>query len=352
MATILAADGGPVEATFSPAPSWQQAMKRAIRDGRSLCARLRLPETLASGVAQEQFSVFAPLEYVARMRPEDPNDPLLLQVLGRHEEHLEPGSHAATGVGSSPPEATLDAVGDLAAQRGAGLLQKYDSRVLMITSGACAVHCRYCFRRHFPYGEVAPGKLGWQSSLAIIRRDRSLDEVILSGGDPLTVADEQLAWLIKQIDAMPHIQRIRIHTRVPVVIPQRICDSLVRWAESSRAAIFFVLHFNHAAEIDDSVRGAMRRLRRAGVTLLNQAVLLRGVNDTPRAQRELCLALVNMQVLPYYLHQLDLVHGALHFEVDDDQARDILHSLRSTLPGYAVPKLVREIAGHASKTPV
>ncbi len=369
MATILAGEGDAVEATFAAEgarqptpPTWQQAMKRAVRSGRQLCEMLQLPaEELVSLAAEQDFPVFAPLEWIARMRVGDPHDPLLRQVLASPEE-LSVATEASQG---KPPTTAdevamrraahtsmLDPVGDLPAQRGAGLLQKYRGRALLITSGACAVHCRYCFRRHFPYDSVEPGKVGWARSLEILKADDSLDEVILSGGDPLTVTDEQLSWLVTELNAIPHIRRIRIHTRVPVIIPQRICDSLLDWVEASRAAMYFVLHFNHPAEIDLQVQQRLTKLRRAGVTLLNQAVLLRHVNDSAAIQRELCQALVNLQVLPYYLHQLDLVRGAMHFEVDDTIAQAIIEELRASLPGYAVPKLVREIAGERSKTPV
>lgn len=366
MATILAGKGSPVEATFQSSPSWQQAMKRAIRSGRKLCEVLQLVDSdIAAVAAETDFPVFVPLEFVERMQIGNPRDPLLLQVLATHEElssapatqpdttsTLKLSSQGDPNLAESLHSAMLDPVGDLQAQRTAGLLQKYSSRVLMIATGACAIHCRYCFRRHFPYGDVEPGKVGWARSLEIIRRDHTIEEVILSGGDPLTIADEQLAWLIEELDTIPHLQRIRLHTRVPVVIPQRICEPLLDWVRSSRKAIFFVFHFNHPAEIDQHVVQQMKQLRRTGVTLLNQAVLLRGINDSANVQRDLCLALVNMQVLPYYLHQLDLVQGAMHFEVGDAEARTIVDTLRSTLPGYAVPKLVREITGQQSKTPI
>jgi EF-P beta-lysylation protein EpmB len=369
MATILAGEGDPVEATFAaeatgtPLPvTWQQAMKRAVRSGRQLCELLQLPPAeLVSLAAEQDFPVFAPRELIARMRVGDPGDPILRQVLGVPEELSAAPATIDVSQPSTADEVAsrraahapmLDPVGDLQAQRGPGLLQKYDGRALLITSGACAVHCRYCFRRHFPYDAAQPGKVGWARSLDILRADDSLDEVILSGGDPLTVTDDSLRWLIAELNAIPHIRRIRIHTRVPVVIPQRICASLLEWVESSRAAIYFVLHFNHPNEIDPQVEQSIKLLRQSGCTLLNQAVLLRHVNDSAAVQRELCQALVNMQVLPYYLHQLDLVQGAMHFEVDDLTAQSIIDELRATLPGYAVPKLVREIAGERSKTPV
>lgn len=353
MAEILATNPSPVEATYrstseSPADerdaeigrvSWQNALKRSIRSGIELCQRLDINPSLFCSSAEQDFPVFAPLEYVRRMQLGDSNDPLFRQVMATQEETI-----GASGL--------ADAVGDLAAQKTPGLLQKYDRRVLMIATGACAVHCRYCFRRHYPYGSAPVSKKGWLNSLSWISQDDSIDEIILSGGDPLTLADESLSWLISEIVKIRHIRRIRIHTRVPVVIPQRICVSMLEWVSNCKLPLFFVLHFNHATELDSPTRKSLELLRKSGASLLNQAVLLQGVNDSFEAQRDLCLALVDQQVLPYYLHQLDLVQGALHFEVSDDKARQILAGLQSHLPGYAVPKLVREQPGRRSKTPL
>jgi len=337
MGKILTASGPPVEATFRIESTWQEALKNAIRSGADLCQRLQIPLQAACGTAESDFPVFAPLEYVSRMQPGNPRDPLLLQVLASTQELGEPG------VG------LIDAVGDAAAERLPGLLQKYQRRALMITTGVCAVHCRYCFRRHYPYSAVPKGKTGWQPALDAIAADLSLDEVILSGGDPLTLTDGLLSWLIARIGEIQHIRRLRIHTRVPVVIPQRIGPKLLAWVGSTRLPIYMVLHFNHPAEVDANVENALKQLRQAGVTLLNQAVLLRNVNDSLQTQCELCLKLVDNQVLPYYLHQLDPVQGALHFGVSDEKAIEIANRLADQLPGYAVPKLVREVAGQRSK---
>ena len=337
MAEILTPNGVSVEATLPAEASWQMSLKRAIRSGTQLCSALNITPTNACSQAEADFSVFAPWEYVRRMEIGNSTDPLLLQVLGRSiETARQPGS-------------LIDPVGDAAAERIPGLLQKYDRRALMITTGACAVHCRYCFRRHYPY-ELAPiGQVGWQPALAMIAEDTTLDEIILSGGDPLTLTDGALSWLTKQIGMIAHIRRLRIHTRLPVVIPQRVCEPLLQWVRALPIPVFFVLHFNHAAEIDASVCHALQQLRQAGATLLNQSVLLRGINDSFDAQRDLCLSLVNQLVLPYYLHQLDPVQGAMHFGVDDALAKQIVVQLTHHLPGYAVPKLVREITGEKSK---
>ncbi len=341
MATILASIPCGVEATSTPPVRWQESMRTAIRSSRELLRLLKLPESAFSEAAEADFPVFVPREFAAKMSCEA-LDPLLRQVLASPEE----GSQEWNEGGLNDP------VGDTAATRNPGLLQKYAARALLITSGACAVHCRYCFRRHYPYQSAPKGPSGWQTSLDTLREDPSVEEVILSGGDPLTVTDGQLQWLVDKLNQIEHIRRIRIHTRVPVVIPQRICDELLDWVRSSQAAVYFVLHVNHPQEIDASFADAMRQLRTAGATLLNQAVLLRDINDSADVQLELCRQLVNMQVLPYYLHHLDRVAGALHFEASVESGHAIIEHLRNNLPGYAVPKFVREEAGQPSKTPL
>ena len=352
MTEILASEADLVEGTLSsfenrvdattsakPAP-WQQSMKAAIRSSRQLLEHVGLAGSdVVSDAAEREFPVFAPLEYVARMKKGDLADPLLSQVLAVSQELTDVGG-------------VEDPVGDGSAEIVPGLLQKYQRRALLITSGACAIHCRYCFRRHFPYSDAPTGMRGWAKALEAIEADSSLDEIILSGGDPLSVSDHVLEQLIERLNSLSHLKRIRIHTRFPVVIPSRVCEELLNWVESSRCAVYFVLHFNHVAEIDSNVIAALKQLRQAGATLLNQSVLLRGVNDSFEAQRDLCLKLVDHHVLPYYLHQLDLVRGATHFEVTDAQAQIIIESLRKALPGYAVPQLVREIAGQPHKTPL
>lgn len=337
MDKILTASQVPVEATLGGETTWQEAMKRAVRSGRELCERLGLPSELVAPKAEEDFPVFVPLEYLARMEPGNLSDPLLRQVLAVGQELQD--VHGSL----------LDAVGDSAAERIPGLLQKYAGRALLMTTGACAVHCRYCFRRHYPYHTVPVGKEGWEPALEQLATDNSLEEVILSGGDPLTVNDGSLAWLTSRIASFPHVRRLRIHTRVPVVIPQRVCRSLLEWLSALPLSTIIVLHFNHAAEIDPTVARSLAALRQAGALLLNQAVLLRGVNDSLQAQMSLCQSLVNLQVIPYYLHQLDPVQGAMHFGVTDEQALRIIAQLVDCLPGYAVPKLVREIAGEKAK---
>jgi EF-P beta-lysylation protein EpmB len=271
------------------------------------------------------------------MQPGNPSDPLLLQVLPTASE-LE-----------TVPGFVIDPVGDFGAQRQPGLLHKYAGRVLLITTGACAIHCRYCFRRHYPY-EVSPRSLAdWQPALDEIADDLSIHEVILSGGDPLTIVDETLSRLVEQLQSIPHIRRLRIHTRLPIVIPERVTPQLVRILSDTPLTPIVVIHANHANELDDAVAESLAKLSSSGIMLLNQAVLLAGVNDSTDAQAALSERLIQMRVLPYYLHQLDKVAGAAHFDVPIETGRAIMTQLRSQLPGYAVPRYVEESAGADSK---
>ncbi|HWC91054.1 MAG TPA: EF-P beta-lysylation protein EpmB [Pirellulales bacterium] len=323
-------------------PSWQQAMKDAIRDPVELCHLVGLPAWYeeAAQLAARGFPVFAPRSWVARMRFGNPRDPLLRQVLPLEEEL------------SWPAQFETDPVGDRLAKRSPGLLHKYNGRVLLVTTGACAVHCRYCFRRHFPYGETPRGIEAWQPALTQIAADPSVTEVILSGGDPLTLVDEQLALLAGQLADIGHLRRLRVHTRLPIMIPDRVTDQLIDWLCGTRLAPVLVIHANHAAELDDSVEAAIGRLADAGVMLLNQSVLLAGVNDSVNALEELSERLLELRVMPYYLHQLDRVAGAAHFEVPESTGRALVEQLRARLPGYAVPRYVREEAGALYKIPL
>ncbi len=245
-----------------------------------------------------------------------------------------------------------DAVGDLAAKSAHGVLQKYAGRALLIATGSCAVNCRYCFRRHFPYAEETAAANGWRDAVARIRSDESVSEVILSGGDPLSLSTAKLAELTEALAGVPHLRRLRIHTRLPVVLPERVDEELEGWLAGLPWPVAVVLHSNHANEVDADVAAACRRLAAAGAQLLNQSVLLRGINDDAERLVTLSERLFDCGVLPYYLHQLDPVAGAAHFAVDDAAALALVASMRSQLPGYLVPKLVREIAGGANKVPV
>jgi EF-P beta-lysylation protein EpmB len=244
-----------------------------------------------------------------------------------------------------PADFTTDPVGDRLAKRTPGLLHKYNGRVLLVTTGACAIHCRYCFRRHYPYAETPRGIEAWQPALAAVADDDSVHEVILSGGDPLTLVDSLLAELTIRLAEIPHLRRLRLHTRLPVLIPERVTDDLLSWLRGTRLVPWVVVHVNHPAELDKPVGEALTRLIDAGIPVLNQAVLLRGVNDDLETLVELSERLIQLRVMPYYLHQLDRVAGAAHFEVPVEMGRVLIEQMRARLPGYAVPRYVEEVLG-------
>jgi L-lysine 2,3-aminomutase len=325
-----------------PAADWKRLWRDAVRDPAELLALLGLEGRVPglSAEAAAQFPLRVPRGFVARMRHGDPHDPLLRQVLPLDEE-LRP-----------MPGFGLDAVGDGAAKVGRGVIHKYRGRALLVTTGSCAIHCRYCFRRHFPYAEETAATGQWQEAVAAIRADAGIDEVILSGGDPLSLSTAKLAELTAQLATIPHLRRLRIHTRLPVVLPERVDRELTAWLHGLPWPVAVVLHANHANEFDADVDAAMARLRAAGATLLNQAVLLRGVNDSVEALATLSERGFAAGVLPYYLHQLDRVAGAAHFEVEDGRALALHAALMARVSGYLVPKLVREVAGDPGKRPL
>lgn len=326
-------------------PAWRRLFQSAVRDLPTLCQRLEIPlpqELSDAEAAAKAFPVLVPEPYLNRIRRGDPNDPLLRQVLASPLETVTPQGF------TTDPLQEKEARGP----DGASLIQKYARRTLLIATGACAIHCRYCFRRHFPYGEVGLTPERMRETLKAVAADASIDEVILSGGDPLSLNDRKLASLVSAIEEIGHVRRLRIHTRLPVVIPQRVTRSLVRILERTRLAAWVVLHINHVQEIDAQVERALSRLTRAGIPVLNQAVLLRGVNDSVDALEALCRRLVDIRVAPYYLHQLDRVAGAAHFEVPEEEGRRLIAALLERLPGYAIPRYVREEAGAPSKTPL
>lgn len=315
-------------------------MRDAITDPAELLELLALPRSLLPD-AREAASLFplrVPRGFVARMRRGDPNDPLLRQVLPLGAERAR-----MPGFGTDP-------VGDLASAAGSGILHKYAGRALLIATGVCAVNCRYCFRRHFPYDRINASREGWREALEALAQDSRIAEVILSGGDPLSLNDRRLSEVAAALDAIPHLRRLRVHTRQPVVLPERIDDALLQWLSSTRLQRVVVIHANHAQELDRNVAAAVSRLREAGSILFNQSVLLAGVNDTVETLTELSERLFEIGVTPYYLHLLDKVQGSAHFEVPEEQAAALLRELRQRLPGYLVPRLAREEAGKASKT--
>ena len=294
---------------------------------------------LAGRDAKRLFALRVPRAFIARMEPGNPNDPLLRQVLTSQEEFIH-----APGYSTDPLEEQHSVV--------PGLLHKYSNRALLLVKGGCAVNCRYCFRRHFPYAENQGTKRNWQKAMEYIAAHPELDEIIFSGGDPLMAKDHELDWLLTQLESIPHIKRLRIHSRLPIVIPARITDTLVARISASSLQVLLVNHINHANEIDTAFRRAMKSLRMAGVTLLNQSVLLRCVNDNARTLADLGNGLFDAGVMPYYLHVLDRVQGAAHFMVSDEEARAIMRELLTLVSGYLVPKLAREIGGEPSKTPL
>jgi EF-P beta-lysylation protein EpmB len=339
----------PTNTAARQVPAWQQELAQAFSRPAELLSFLELPPDpglpaapgpRAAGAPRlsDHFPLRVPRGYAARMRKGDPRDPLLLQVWPRPQET------------DDVPGFTDDAVGDLARLKPGGIIHKYAGRALVIATGACAVHCRYCFRRHFPYGDALASRDRWQQTLRELAADRSISEVILSGGDPLSLADEKLAPLAEALEFLPHVKRLRLHTRQPIVLPERVDDALLAWLARGRLQKIVVVHANHANELDESVGYALERLAGAGATLLNQSVLLRGVNDSADALVNLSTRLFELGVLPYYLHMLDKVRGAAHFDVPEAEARKLLRAAAARLPGYLVPRLVREEAGAPSKT--
>lgn len=318
---------------------WQDALKDAIRDPRQLCQALDLPEhyVAAAERASQSFPLVVPWEFLARMQPGDPHDPLLRQVLPLDAEQV------------AVPGFDHDPVAESSASLAPGLLKKYAGRALMVTTPTCAVHCRYCFRRHFNYDSAPRAMADWSPAFEQLSADPTIDEVLLSGGDPLTLPDLRLADLVQTLEGIPHLRRLRIHTRWPIVIPQRVTDELVALLRTTRLTTLVVIHANHPAELDSSVADAVGRLADAGIMVLNQAVLLRGVNDSADVLAALSRRLLELRVLPYYLHQLDAVAGAAHFHVSVERGQQLIAALRAQLPGYAVPRYVQEVPGAPGK---
>ncbi|PHZ59661.1 EF-P beta-lysylation protein EpmB [Photobacterium leiognathi] len=321
--------------------NWLNDLSNAISDPFTLLKLLKIdPTPWENGLAARKlFALRVPLSFVDKMEIGNPYDPLLRQILPLAQEF-----EVHQGYSVDPLEEQQNEI--------PGLLHKYHNRVLLIVKGGCAVNCRYCFRRHFPYSDNKGNKRQWQQSLEYIAAHPEINEVILSGGDPLMAKDHELQWLIEHIAAIPHIKRLRIHSRLPVVIPNRITDALCQILAETRLQTILVTHINHANEIDDALKTAMQKLKQANVTLLNQGVLLKGVNDSVAALTDLSETLFDTGIQPYYLHVLDRVQGAAHFMVDDEIARQLMAGLITKVSGYLVPQLTREIGGRASKTPL
>ncbi|MCL4145635.1 UNVERIFIED_CONTAM: hypothetical protein GTU68_012597 [Idotea baltica] len=322
--------------------TWQEQLATSIRDPKLLLELLELDSSLLDGAlkAHQDFPLRVPNAYLQRINKGDINDPLLLQILPLKNELID------------APGYTADPLGEQNANPIPGLIHKYHGRVLLIVSPNCAINCRYCFRRHFPYQDNKPGRSEWQQAINYIAKDPSISEVIYSGGDPLATSDKQLLWLTEEIAQISHVKRLRVHTRLPIVIPDRITGQCLHWLTSTRLLTSMVVHSNHPNELDDNVAQALKRLSQAGVTLLNQTVLLSGINNSIETLQQLSERLFQIGVLPYYLHQLDRIKGATHFEVADKEAKQIVTQLMAQLPGYLVPKLVREVPDSPNKMPL
>lgn len=325
---------------FRPLPwaedEWKSILQDAIRDPKALRVALGLKTEQTKWLDQPKFKLFVPQPYLARIEPRNPNDPLLLQVA--------PSVHEQTDVAGY----TNDPLQEEDSVVAPGVLHKYRGRVLFIAASACPIHCRYCFRRNFPYHEHRTPS--FEPLLDFLRKDSSIFEVILSGGDPLILPDDQLERLIAKISDIPHVRTVRIHTRFGVVLPQRITTGLLRILSVEQPKIVVVSHVNHPNEIDNEVELASNALRATGVTMLNQSVLLKGINDSSRVLEQLSWKLFKIGVLPYYLHLLDRVAGTSHFDLPEERALSIYRGLQSRVPGYLAPRLVREIPHRDAKT--
>lgn len=318
--------------------SWQKILAQGFTSIVELLDFLELPSDMGCLVAQKQFVTRIPLSFAQRMQKANPNDPLLLQVLAVNQElKVEDGY-------------ILDPLAELKSNPQKGLIHKYHGRVLLTVTGVCAVNCRYCFRRHFPYQDNNPGRDGWKNSIDYIAKDTSITEVILSGGDPLLASDLVLGGLIRQLEAIPHVHTLRIHTRIPVVLPERIDTGFMALLNATRLHKVVVLHCNHVQELDESVKKACAGLREAGCHLLNQSVLLAKINDDAHVLAALSQRLFAYGVMPYYLHLLDKVEGAAHFDMPFHRAQAIYRQLQQLVPGYLLPRLAREDQGLLSKT--
>lgn len=316
--------------------NWQWHLQNACRSGDDLAHAL----DIELEAHENKFPLLVPWPFISRMERGNPRDPLLLQVLSRPIED------------EVSPNYVTDPLDEFSYSNTQGLVQKYQHRVLIVTTGACAVNCRYCFRRHFPYAEFQPSREDWQKIIQQIAQDSAIKEVILSGGDPLTLSDKYLKTIIDTIASIAHVDTIRFHTRLPIVIPQRVTNELIEIIKSTEKKIVIVVHSNHGNEIDASVVDTLSKLKTAGVVLLNQSVLLRGINDSSVILTELSRKLFHAGVLPYYLHALDSVKGAAHFDITEDVAKKLIQACSAELPGYLVPKLVREVPGTTSKQPL
>nr|WP_227803874.1 EF-P beta-lysylation protein EpmB [Marinomonas profundi] len=328
----------PIQTT--PNLSWSQHLSQALTSVPELIEHLGLPKNLAQqGIeAHQSFKLLVPRPYLSRMEYGNPNDPLLLQILPSAAEMQKVAGY------------TKDPLEEADHNPQKAIVHKYKRRLLVITTGTCAVNCRYCFRRHFPYGDNQLAQAEWQSVTDYLQDHPEINEVILSGGDPLMMKDALLADKVHKLEALPQIKRLRIHSRLPVVIPDRVCDDMLKWINASRLDIVMVWHINHANEVDEALAQAADKLKKSGVTLLNQGVLLKGINDSVEAQVNLSEAVFDAGILPYYMFTLDPVEGAAHFDISIENAQQLMGKVAAELPGYLVPRLAKEIPGKPAKS--
>lgn len=320
------------------ASKWQQDLANSITRGEELMQLLGLTASgwLSQGASQD-FSLRVPRSFIARMEKGNPHDPLLRQILPAPSELIQ------------HPGFVTDPLVEKQYNPIPGLLHKYENRVLLIVTGGCAVNCRYCFRRHFPYAENNPSKKDWSKAIDYIQSQPQVNEVILSGGDPLLATDDYLKDLASVIDKIPHIKRLRIHSRIPIVLPSRVNDDLLSWFVNPNRQAIMVVHVNHPNEINHEVSDAIKLLKEKNVTVLNQSVLLRDINDDSDVLANLSEKLFSIGIMPYYLHRLDPVKGAWHFEVSLERAKQIVRDLAGKVSGYLLPKFVQEVPGENSK---
>ncbi len=321
---------------------WKKELANATTSVASLLEQLDLSHQLDAVNIQPGFKCLVTESYINKIQSGNINDPLLQQVLPLNKEV----DLTAQQNGMNDP------VGDITAQTSQGLLHKYHGRILLISTGACAIHCRYCFRRHYPYQQFSCSSKVLNPVLDYLTEHTEIEEVILSGGDPLILDNEKLSDLVEKLETIKHLHTLRIHTRLPVVLPNRINTGLIQLLQSSRFQIVMVIHANHANELQHAEQTKLQLLQQAGITLLNQSVLLKGINDTSDTLVSLSKRLFQCKTLPYYLHLLDPVKGAMHFEVAKITALHLKKEMEEQLPGYLVPRLVQEIAGNRSKTAI
>lgn len=319
---------------MSSVPKWREVQRSNFTSLFSLLDFLNLEKSLF--VHRKHFPLNLPYRLAAKMHKGTLSDPILRQFVPLKEEQA-----AEEGYLSDP-------VGDKTFRHCPRLLHKYQGRALLLTTSSCAMHCRYCFRQHFPYAKAK----AWEEEIAYLQKETSIKEVILSGGDPLSLSDANLQHLLTQLSLVPHLSLLRIHTRFPIGIPERITKDLLKLLKETRLQVIFVIHINHPHELDNDIFDALKSVQKEGIPTLCQSVLLKGVNDCDKILTALCWQLVTNGIIPYYLHQLDQVKGASHFHVDIDHGRQLIAKMRKQLPGYAMPQFVQEIPGSAHKTPL